>query len=78
MHLFVTSLWPTKNLALHPPQLSKAHLALGKLGHLAVWHGLIKQFTGGTPGGHGRRREGGDPVTRPAVSGLKNTLNISF
>ena len=41
-----------KNLALHPPHVSKTHLELGKFGHVAVSHGLAKQFTNGTPGGH--------------------------
>ena len=53
-HLLVTSLFPTKNLASQPPQLSKIHVAEGKLGQVASAQavGALMHPTIGTPGGH--------------------------
>ncbi len=51
LHWSVTSLLPTKNRAKQPPQLSNKHSAFGTLGQFVTVHGLIKQNTGGFPGG---------------------------
>ena len=53
-HLLVTSLLPTKNLVLQPPQLSKTQRAFGKLGQVASSQAVaaLIQNAIGTPGGH--------------------------
>lgn len=51
IHSSVTSRLLTKNLAKHPPQLSKMHSAFGNLSHVVTSHGLTRHWTGSFPGG---------------------------
>ena len=71
-HLLVTSVCPTKNFVLQPPQLSKTQLALRKFGHISSSQAVaaLVQVTRGTLGGH-------DP---PVIGGAivkKNQKNTS-
>lgn len=51
IHSSVTSRLLIKNLAKHPPQLSKMHSAFGNLSHVVTSHGLMRHWTGSFPGG---------------------------
>lgn len=68
--LLVTSFpLASKNLALHPPQKSDLHLALGWAGHFVNMQGSTKQFTRGFPGGQ---------VGTGVVSGHSSSVTQEF
>ncbi len=51
LHVSVTSFFPMKNLALHPPQKSATQTASGWAGQVANMQGSTKQETRGLSGG---------------------------
>ena len=57
-----------KNLALQPPQKSEKQIAFGNAEHSAKEHGLVKQLTVGTPGGH----------VRPGVKNITMNIKMTF
>ena len=61
-HSLVTSLSPTKNFVLQPPQLSKTQRALRKFGHISSSQAVaaLIHSTMGTPGGQGPVGGAGD------------------